>query len=41
MDLFFVTKYLVENKDEKFRKKCREAIETQLGQIVSFPNPNE
>jgi len=40
-DLFFVTKYLVENKDEKYKKKCREAIENQLGQIIKFPKPNE
>lgn len=36
-DLFYVTRYLMENKDEKFRKSCRKAIHENLGKIVVFP----
>lgn len=40
-DLFNVVKYLIENKDESFQKKCRDAIESQLGDIIKFPKINE
>ena len=36
-DLFYVCKYLTENTDVEFAKKCREAIFNQLGVIVKFP----
>lgn len=36
-DLFIVIKYLRENEDEGFKKKCREAIYGGLGKIVKFP----
>ncbi len=37
IDLFTVAKYLNENKDEKFKKRCREAIRKGLGGIIEFP----
>ncbi|KKM27836.1 hypothetical protein LCGC14_1570710 [marine sediment metagenome] len=37
-DLFNVTKYLLENNNEDYQKKCREAIKNGLGNIVKFPN---
>jgi hypothetical protein len=37
VDLFFVSKYLKENKDPDFQKKCRDAIINGLGKIVEFP----
>lgn len=37
-DLFFVTTYLTQTKDEAFKKACRSAIHDQLGDIVVFPN---
>jgi hypothetical protein len=41
-DLYFVAKYLKENKDTNFQKKCRKAILDQLGKIVIFPDiPNK
>lgn len=40
-DLYFVAKYLNENKDKKFEKECRDAIHKCLGKIVEFPKvPN-
>lgn len=37
VDLFQVVKSLLENDDEKYKKKCREAIYKSLGDIVVFP----
>jgi len=37
MDLFNVSRYLKENKDEGFRKQCRKAIYNGLGRLVEFP----
>lgn len=37
-DLFGVVKYLSENNDEQFKKKCREAIHNGIGAIIVFPN---
>jgi hypothetical protein len=36
-DLFVVIKYLRENENDGFKKKCREAIYKGLGKIVKFP----
>ncbi|WP_126652348.1 hypothetical protein [Chryseobacterium aureum] len=36
-DLFFICKYLSENKNEKFKKQCREQIFKGLGGIIKFP----
>jgi hypothetical protein len=36
-DLFEVAKYLVENNDEDFKLRCREAIHDNLGGIITFP----
>lgn len=36
-DLFFVAKYLKENKNDKYKKTCRQAIYDSLGKIVVFP----
>jgi len=36
-DLFVVAKYLKENKNEKYKKACRNAIYNGLGKIVEFP----
>lgn len=36
-DLFKVAKYIRESDDEKFAKKCREAISKSRGKIVEFP----
>jgi len=36
-DLFCAAQYLSEENDEEFAKKCREAILTTKGDIVSFP----
>lgn len=36
-DLFMAVKYLSENKNEKFKKSCRDAIYKGLGGIVEFP----
>ncbi|MCL9806937.1 hypothetical protein NAT51_15480 [Flavobacterium amniphilum] len=38
IDLFFVCKYLSVNNDDKFKKKCRNAIHSSLGSIVKFPD---
>lgn len=38
-DLFLVSKYLSENKNETYKQKCRLAIHNQLGKIVVFPKP--
>ncbi len=37
VDLFYVAKYLKENLDADFQKKCRDAIYNGLGEIVVFP----
>lgn len=37
-DLFYVAQYLRENQDPSYAKKCREAILTTEGNIVSFPS---
>lgn len=37
-DLFKVVKYLVENTDEAFKHKCRDAIHNGLGTIILFPD---
>ena len=36
-DLFIIIKYLRENENEEFKKKCRDAIYKGLGKIVKFP----
>ena len=36
-DLFEVCKYLIENKDNTFKKKCRKAIKQGIGRIINFP----
>lgn len=36
-DLFYAIKYLCENENEDFKKKCRVAIFKGLGKIVKFP----
>lgn len=36
-DLFVIIKYLCENENEEFKKKCRDAIYKGLGKIVKFP----
>lgn len=38
-DLFLVSKYLSENKNEAYKKQCRLAIHNQLGKVVAFPKP--
>lgn len=38
VDLFLVAKYLTEKKDDKFKKACRNAIHSCLGEIVKFPD---
>ena len=37
VDLFIVAKYLTENNDEDFKKACREAIHSCLGEVVKLP----
>jgi hypothetical protein len=37
VDLFFVVQYLNENKNEKFKKACRQAIFDGLGKMIKFP----
>jgi hypothetical protein len=37
VDLFEIVKYLKENKDEKFKKECRDTIKKGLGEIIQFP----
>lgn len=37
VDLFYIARYLQENEDIEFAKKCREAVYNQLGQIIKFP----
>lgn len=36
-DLFRICKYIMENDNQNFAKKCRNAIVEQLGQIIVFP----
>jgi hypothetical protein len=38
-DLFRVAQYLSDARDPEFAKKCREAILSTEGEIVSFPEP--
>lgn len=40
-ELFNVSKYLLENKNATFQKKCRKAIKHGLGNIIRFPQPPE
>lgn len=37
-ELFKVARYLLENKNEKFKKSCRLAIQKGLGGIIKFPD---
>ena len=37
VELFYLVKYLSENDNEEFQKKCREEIHNQLGGIIKFP----
>ncbi|MCT3758535.1 hypothetical protein HZQ19_02390 [Elizabethkingia anophelis] len=37
IELFFVCKYLVENKDERFKKNCRKKIHESLGKVIELP----
>lgn len=41
VDLFIVTKYLVENNDGIYKKVCRDAIHQHLGKVVIFPKVPE
>lgn len=41
IDLFIVAKYLLENKNELFKKACRDAIHEHLGKVVIFPKVPE
>lgn len=36
-DLYKVSKYLLENKNEKFKKECRKVIFEKLGELIKFP----
>lgn len=36
-ELYKVAKYLLENRDAKFQKKCRQTILNNLGKIIVFP----
>lgn len=36
-DLFFICRYIKENNDNEFAKKCRIEIHNQLGDIIKFP----
>lgn len=38
-DLFNICKYILENEDQDYAKKCRSAIIEQLGQLIVFPEP--
>ncbi len=38
-DFFWVVRYFSDNKDERYAKKCREAIMQSEGEIVKFPEP--
>lgn len=37
VELYKVSKYLLENKNEKFKKECRKAISEKLGEVIQFP----
>ncbi len=37
VELFDIVKYLSENDNEEFKKKCREEIFKQLGGVIQFP----
>ena len=37
IELYRVAKYLLENKDERFKKKCRETLLKGLGKVIEFP----
>lgn len=37
-DLFTITRYIQESKDEDYKIQCRNAIKQQLGTIVKFPD---
>ena len=38
VELYRVAKYLLENKDERFKKKCRETLFRELGKVIKFPS---
>jgi hypothetical protein len=38
VELFEVARYLNENKDKAFQKKCRLAMHNNLGAVVKFPS---
>lgn len=40
-DLFWIIKYLSENQDGNYAKKCREVILQSEGEVVDFPKPPE
>lgn len=37
-DLYVAIKYILETKDEKYKKSCRDAIHKGLGGVVAFPS---
>lgn len=37
IELYRVSKYLMENVDEKFKQDCRKAIFSNLGEVIKFP----
>ncbi|MDL2224067.1 hypothetical protein LJB92_02000 [Bacteroidales bacterium OttesenSCG-928-M06] len=37
VDLFTISKYLSENKDDDYKEQCRKAIKEQLGSVIVFP----
>ena len=37
VELYRVSKYLMENIDEKFKQECRKAIFDNLGKVIKFP----
>lgn len=40
-DLFFAARYILENRDEQYAKKCRDEIRSQLGKVVVFPEAKQ
>jgi len=38
IDLFNIAKYIIETKDEDFKKRCRDIIDSNLGKIIKFPD---
>lgn len=37
VELYRVSKYLMENKDERLKEECRQVIFEKLGEIITFP----